>query len=81
MSLASDSGSRRRRAWTGLAVGGLAGFIATDIGLPALVSWWQDWTYIVVAAAVVGAVVWWRVERRAPPVAAVVVIVVAVMKK
>jgi uncharacterized SAM-binding protein YcdF (DUF218 family) len=38
--------------------------VATDIGLPSLVSWWQDWTYIVVAAAFAGAVVWLTPLRR-----------------
>jgi uncharacterized SAM-binding protein YcdF (DUF218 family) len=62
--VASKNGSRRRRAWTGLAAGGLAGFLAIDLGLPALVSWWKDWTYLVVAAAFIGAVVWLTPLRR-----------------
>ena len=47
-----------------MAAGGLAGFLAVDLGLPSLVSWWKDWTYIVVAAAFIGAAVWLTPLRR-----------------
>lgn len=62
--MASGEGGRRRRAWTGLAAGALAGFIAIDLGLPALVSWWNDWSYVVVASAIIGAAVWLTPLRR-----------------
>ena len=62
--MASGESGRRRRAWTGLAAGALAGFISIDLGLPALVSWWKDWSYVVAASAVVGVAVWLTPLRR-----------------
>jgi uncharacterized SAM-binding protein YcdF (DUF218 family) len=62
--MASGDGGRRRRAWTGLAAGALAGFIAVDLGLPGLVSYWGDWTYVVVASAVIGTAIWLTPLRR-----------------
>jgi uncharacterized SAM-binding protein YcdF (DUF218 family) len=38
--------------------------VAVDMGLPSLVSWWGDWTYIVLAAAFGGTVVWLTPLRR-----------------
>ena len=58
------SGSRRRRAWTGLAVGAMAGFIALDLDLASLVSFWGDRSFLVPAAAFVGAALWPTPLRR-----------------
>jgi uncharacterized SAM-binding protein YcdF (DUF218 family) len=55
---------RRRRAWVGLAVGALTGFLTLDLGLPSLVSYWGERTHIVPVAAVVGAAVWLTPLRR-----------------
>jgi uncharacterized SAM-binding protein YcdF (DUF218 family) len=62
--MASGEGGRRRRAWTGLAAGALAGFIALDLGLPGLVSYNRDSTSLVVAAAFIGAAIWLTPLRR-----------------
>ena len=45
-------------------MGALVGFMGTDLGLPSLVSWWKDWTWIVLASSVVGAAVWLTPLRR-----------------
>jgi uncharacterized SAM-binding protein YcdF (DUF218 family) len=60
----SVSGERRRRTWTGLLAGAMAGFIALDLDLPSLVSYWGDRTLLVPAAALVGAAVWATPLRR-----------------
>jgi uncharacterized SAM-binding protein YcdF (DUF218 family) len=58
------SGERHQRAWTGLLAGAIAGFIALDLDLSALVSFWGDRTFLVPAAAFLGAAVWPTPLRR-----------------
>jgi uncharacterized SAM-binding protein YcdF (DUF218 family) len=53
----------------GLAVGALAGLVAVDLDLPALVSFWGDRTLLVPAAAAAGALLWLTPARK--PVAVV----------
>ncbi len=60
----SVSGERRRRAWTGLVVGAMAGFIALDLDLASLASFWGDRSLLVPAAAFVGAALWPTPLRR-----------------
>jgi uncharacterized SAM-binding protein YcdF (DUF218 family) len=60
----SVSGERRRRAWTGLVAGAMAGFIVLDLDLASLVSFWGDRTILVPAAAFVGAALWPTPLRR-----------------
>lgn len=62
--MASVSGERRRRAWTGLLAGAVAGFIGLDLDLASLVSFWGDRTVLVPLAAFVGAAVWPTPLRR-----------------
>jgi uncharacterized SAM-binding protein YcdF (DUF218 family) len=58
------SGERRRRTWTGLLAGAMAGFIALDLDLATLISYWGDRSFIVPAAAFVGAALWATPLRR-----------------
>jgi uncharacterized SAM-binding protein YcdF (DUF218 family) len=58
------SESRRRRAWTGLGAGAVAGFVALDLDLAALVSFWADRTFLVPAGAFIGAALWPTPLRR-----------------
>jgi uncharacterized SAM-binding protein YcdF (DUF218 family) len=58
------SGERRRRAWTGLVAGAMVGFIALDLDLASLVSFWGDRSFFVPAAAFAGAAVWPTPLRR-----------------
>jgi uncharacterized SAM-binding protein YcdF (DUF218 family) len=58
------SGERRRRTWTGLLAGAMAGFIALDLDLASLVSYWGDRSFLVPAAAFVGAALWATPLRR-----------------
>ena len=57
MSLGGPEPRRSSRAdhVAGAAAGALGGFLAIDLGLPALVSYWHDWTVFVVAGAILGA--------------------------
>ena len=55
---------RRRRAWFGLVAGALAGFIAVDLDLASLISYWGDRTVLIPAAAFIGAAVWPTPLRR-----------------
>jgi uncharacterized SAM-binding protein YcdF (DUF218 family) len=52
------------RLATGLAVGALAAFVAMDLNLPSVVSFWGDRSVLIPAAAVVGAVLWLTPLRR-----------------
>jgi uncharacterized SAM-binding protein YcdF (DUF218 family) len=61
---AAVSGDRRRRAWMGLIAGALVGFIALDLDLASLVSFWGDRSFLVPAAAFVGAALWPTPLRR-----------------
>jgi uncharacterized SAM-binding protein YcdF (DUF218 family) len=60
---------RRQRAWTGLAVGALAGLLILDLGLPSLVSYWGERSHFVPVAALVGAALWLTPLRRLAAVA------------
>ena len=55
---------RRRRAWFGLVAGVLAGFIAVDLDLASLISYWGDRTVLIPAAAFMGAAIWPTFLRR-----------------
>jgi len=55
---------RRRRAWFGLVAGALAGFIAVDLDLASLISYWGDRTVLVPVAAFIGAAIWPTFLRR-----------------
>jgi len=56
---------RASRLGVGLTAGALAGLIVADLGLPALISWNGDRSYLVPAAAVLGALLWLTPLRRA----------------
>ncbi len=60
----STSGGSAGRIGVGLAVGALAGFVAMDLDLLTLVSFWGDRSFLVPAAAVVGAALWLTPLRR-----------------
>jgi uncharacterized SAM-binding protein YcdF (DUF218 family) len=53
----------KRRLLTGLAIGGLAGLIAQDLGLASTVSFWGDPGPLVAVSAFVGAILWPSVLR------------------
>jgi len=55
---------RPGRLGTGLLAGALAGLIAVDLGLPSLVSWTSDRSYLVPAAVALGAFLWLTPLRR-----------------
>ncbi len=55
MGSAGVGSERRRRAWTGLVAGAMSGFIAVDLDLASLVSFWGDRTVLIPAAAFIGA--------------------------
>jgi uncharacterized SAM-binding protein YcdF (DUF218 family) len=59
----------------GLVAGAVAGFIALDLALPSLVSFWGDRSFLVPAAAFVGAALWPTPLRR--PAAAGVALLAA----
>jgi uncharacterized SAM-binding protein YcdF (DUF218 family) len=60
---------RRRRAWTGLVSGALAGFVIIDLDLPSLFSYWGDGSALIPGAALVAAVLWLTPLRRLAAVA------------
>ena len=49
---------RASRLGMGLVAGALAGFVALDLNLPSLVSYWGDRTYLLPPAAALGALLW-----------------------
>lgn len=63
-----DGSARARRLGVGLAVGALAGGLAVELDLTALVSFWGDRLFLVPLAAVAGALLW--TTRLRPLVAA-----------
>ncbi len=60
----STGGGSAGRFGIGLAVGALAGFVAADLELPTLVSFWGDRSVLVPAAAIVCALLWLTPLRR-----------------
>jgi uncharacterized SAM-binding protein YcdF (DUF218 family) len=60
----AKGGSRWTAAGTGLGMGALAGLVTADLGLPSLVSWYGDRSYLVPAAAVLVALAWLTPLRR-----------------
>jgi uncharacterized SAM-binding protein YcdF (DUF218 family) len=58
------SDTLRARAGIGLAVGALAGFVALDLNLLSLVSYWGDKSFLVPASAAAGALLWLTPLRR-----------------
>jgi uncharacterized SAM-binding protein YcdF (DUF218 family) len=52
------------RAGIGLVAGALGGFVALDLQLPSLVSFWGDRSFLVPAAAAAGALLWLSPLRR-----------------
>lgn len=63
--MASGVGIERRRlAWFGLVAGALAGFIAVDLDLASLLSYWGDRSALIPVAAFLGAAIWPTPLRR-----------------
>ena len=56
--MATGGSGRWRRLGVGLAVAALGGAIALDLGLPSLVSFWGDRSFLLPLAAVLGAILW-----------------------